>query len=68
VTLLEFFPGETLVRQQELTFADEVMVVVEQRGEYLAFADLGVGQAPYDRHPVAGADEIELQAPVPAGV
>ena len=44
------------------------MVVVEQRRQHRAFPDLGVGQAPQDRHPVSGADQVELQAPVPPGV
>jgi hypothetical protein len=43
------------------------VIVVEQRGEHLTFADLGVGQAPHDRHPVPGAHEAELEAPVPTG-
>ena len=47
---------------------NEVVVVVEQRGEYLAFAECGVGQTLHDRHPVPGTDEVTLQAPVPARV
>jgi hypothetical protein len=39
----EVLSGETLVGQQDLTLTDEVVVVVEQRGQHLAFADLGVG-------------------------
>ena len=58
--LLELFAGEALVGQQDLPVADEVVVVIEQRGQNLSFADLGVGQAPRDGHAVASAHEVEL--------
>jgi hypothetical protein len=31
--------------------AKEVVIAVSQRGEYLAFAEFGVGQTPHDRIP-----------------
>lgn len=41
---LELAPGEALVAQDDLSGADEVVVVFEQRLGDLAFAYLGVGQ------------------------
>ena len=40
--------------------------VGQQFGGHLAFPDRGAGQAPGDRHPVRGGDQVQLQAPVPA--
>jgi hypothetical protein len=64
----ELLAGETFVRQQDLATADQMMIVVQQRREHLAFPDLGVCQAPHDRHAVPGAHQVQLQAPVPSRV
>jgi hypothetical protein len=48
--------GEALVGQHDLSVADQMLVVFQQCGHDLALTDLGAGQAPHDRHAVAGAD------------
>src|SRR3981081_3754899 len=54
---LELLAGETFVRQQDLAFTDQVMVVVQQCRTRLAFSDFGVCQAPHDGHTVPGAHQ-----------
>jgi hypothetical protein len=41
---------------------------IEQAGGAFALADLRVGQASGHRHPLSGGDQVQLQAPVPAGM
>ena len=64
----EFPPGEALVTEDELSFADEVVVVLKERLGDLAFTDFRVRQAPDDRHAVGGADQVEPESPKVAGV
>ncbi len=40
----------------------------QQVQAHVAFAELGVGQTPGDRHAVRRGEQVELQAPVVAGV
>src|ERR671936_1470589 len=42
--------------------------VVQQHRRDLAFAQLGGGQAPADRHAVWSGEQVQLEAPVPAAV
>jgi hypothetical protein len=37
--------------------------VLQQHGHDLSFPDFGVDEAPHEGHPVAGADQVELEPP-----
>jgi hypothetical protein len=62
--LFEILTGETFIRHQDLSITDEMMVALKQRGQHLTFPDFRVRQAPHDRHPISGAHQVQLQAPV----
>jgi hypothetical protein len=64
----ERFARKSLASQQDLAGADQVSIVVEQRGHDFAFTDLGIGRTPHDGHAITGADQVELQTPVPPRV
>ena len=63
--LLELGAGEVLVGDHGVPGDGDA---VEHLGGDDAFADVGGGQLPADRHPVAGADQVEPEAPEPAAV
>jgi hypothetical protein len=60
--------GQALVRQDDHLVAQrpDVTGMAEQVGGHVALAELGVGQAPGDRHALGGGEQVQLQAPVPA--
>jgi len=63
--LLELGAGEVLVGDHDVAGDGDAL---EDLGGDDAFADVGGGQFPADRHPVAGADEVEPETPKPARV
>src|SRR5919202_677 len=58
--------GQSLVHDEDLP-GSQAAAVQQGLGD-LAFAELGAGQAPGDRAAISGADQIQLEAPVPARV
>ena len=65
---LELAPGEALVAEEYLASPDKCVVVFEQIAGKVAFADLGAGQAPDDRHAVGDGDQVESESPEEAGM
>lgn len=63
-------PGQALVGQHRGARAQQAGLHGDgqQVQAHVAFAELGIGQAPGDGHPVRRGEQVELQAPVVAGV
>ncbi len=56
---LEIASGEALVGQDDLPSLHEVVVNFQQGGHHLPFAELRIRQAPGDRHPFGGGDQVQ---------
>jgi hypothetical protein len=67
---VELGAGEAFVTDHDSLGRDPVVVagLFEQFRGDLAFAEFRVGQGPGDRHAVQSGEQVQLQAPVPAGV
>src|SRR5919201_484876 len=68
--LVERPAGKALVGQDDRARRQRLLVggIIHQRLGDLALAKAGGGQTPADRHAVGGAEQIQLEAPVPAAV
>src|SRR5919109_1903150 len=61
--LVELAAGKALVAQDDQSRAQLGALVVQQGGHDLALTQFGAGQAPGDRQPVGGGQDIEPEPP-----
>ncbi len=66
--VLEVFPSEAFVADDDLAGADEMAFVAEHRFGGFAFSDFRVRQSPDDGHSVGGADQVKAKSPEISGV
>src|SRR4029453_3022188 len=66
--LLELLPSEALVAQDDQSPAQPGALMVQQGRDDLTLTQFGAGQAPGDREPVGGGQDIEPGAPEVGGV
>lgn len=55
--------GEAFVSEDDLSLADEVVVVFQHGLGDFAFTEFRVGQGSDDRHALSGGDQVEPEAP-----
>ena len=66
--VLEVFPSEAFVADDDLAGADEMAVMAEHRFGGFAFSDFRVRQSPDDGHSVGGADQVKAKSLEKSGV
>ena len=66
--VLELFPGEAFVADDDLAGSDQMFVVAEHRFGCFAFPNFRVSKSPDDRHSVGCADQVEAKSPEVSGV